>query len=588
MNNQSKIITLDHYGEAILEELSGSHAYGTQKGPTYEELLKMKPEDIAAIKHKISDVDIRGVFLLKKNFLYGFNSVHEFEDPLAEDKKYFSLQKFINLAIECNPNVVEQLFVKPEHILFKNEFGQELLDLRREFLSKNAYGRFGSYAYSQLKRMTTQSGEFKRNEKRQQIIDQAGGYDAKNASHLIRLLLQGIEILTEYDLHTFRPEYKMLLDYRDGKYTLQEVYETADRLFKELQIALENSKIPNVPNVDKINRWMMSVYDRFYGNEVGVAYFPATTLKILPKEYEMVEKTTLCTISNLLVRKMNNAEAMGIAIPYKDWFTGVEKFNEFKFSSTTIEHLYKFIKSVRGCNPRHLDMVYASDEHYLHQHPMTKELMDKMKELPTTKALYHTAKGYATGNLKQMHRWEQLKEQHNEQKELFERLRHKTKEEWEAELQELETQKETLGDSFKVQKDKLIKDYNFWKDNRHIRKLSTYPAVPDKTNTDNASYMTKFSYDTLLAYEIVHTLKMAIELMKTGTMKDSRGHKEELYAIKHGKYKTFEAFHEYVKELQKELDEAKEKSVLTNHNYEELESWVIDFVDRYHLTLESR
>ena len=101
----------------------------------------------------MSDVDIRGIFIPHRKFLLGNQHVDEFKDPNDEDTVYFSLEKFIRLALECNPNVVEQLFVRDEDILYMNDIGRELRNLRHHFISKNAFARFGSYAHAQLKRM---------------------------------------------------------------------------------------------------------------------------------------------------------------------------------------------------------------------------------------------------------------------------------------------------------------------------------------------------------------------------------------------------------------------------------------------------
>ncbi|MNV53038.1 hypothetical protein D3C71_1451610 [compost metagenome] len=186
-----------------------------------------------------------------------------------------------------------------------------------------------------------------------------------------------------------------------------------------------------------------------------------------------------------------------------------------------------------------VDMLFAGEKHVLFEHPMAKEMKDKMKTLFTTTNVYAKAYNYINGNIRSMENWERLKKDWNKQKE------------------------ENPNESF-----------------------TEFPPVPKKTEPDNSSMMTKYGYDTILACELVHVAKMFTELMVSGTIKDSRAFEPELYAIKHATYKTFEEFEFYLTSLMYELEIAKENSVLTNHNFNEVEEWLIDFVERFHSQLD--
>lgn len=515
---------LEDFGTLIRETFGGSISYGTN--------------------HEKSDVDLRGIFIPKRKFLLGTNKVDQFNDKTikttkygdADDIEYFSLQKFVGLALEGNPNVVEQLFVNTEHINFENEFGKELYDLRYEFLTKNAYGRFGGYAYAQMKRMDSK-GNHGAHSSHWEIIEEHG-YDTKHAMHLVRLFQMGIQILTDRELSTFRPNRQELLDIRNGKYPLEYIKQYAEELNKQLEEALLKSTIPDYPDFDKINRWLINVTDRSHDIHTTKGVFKGATFNVLPLEYEMVDKSALLVVSNKLLRRQDKAQSVGVCIPYKDWFTGLRDFEEFKFGKTTINGIHKTVNKVRNCDPKMIDMLYASDKHVLFEHPLASEFKEKMKTLPTTNTAYKTAKSYTVGNLKAMQNWEQQKVK------------------WEIERQE-------TG-----------------------KKMSEYPPVPKKTDTANSSMMTKFGYDTISAYEVVHVLKLFTELMKTGTIVDSRSYEPELYAIKHAQYKNFNEFNDYVQTLLKELDEAKEQSVLGNHNFNKVQEWLINYIDEFHSQLD--
>ena len=73
-------------------------------------------------------------------------------NPKIESKVY-SLKKFLKLAAECNPNIIELLWVNEDKILHADEIGREVLDNRNIFLSKQAKFRFLGYAFAQFQKI---------------------------------------------------------------------------------------------------------------------------------------------------------------------------------------------------------------------------------------------------------------------------------------------------------------------------------------------------------------------------------------------------------------------------------------------------
>lgn len=113
----------------------GSNAYGTAT-PT-------------------SDLDIRGVSIppIKE---YGLGLLKNFEQAIFSepiDLTVFGITKFVKLAMENNPSVLEILFTDESDHIYKNEDGQKLLDIKDLFLSKKARYTMGGYAYQQIKRL---------------------------------------------------------------------------------------------------------------------------------------------------------------------------------------------------------------------------------------------------------------------------------------------------------------------------------------------------------------------------------------------------------------------------------------------------
>ncbi len=120
----------------ILLTRSGSHAYGTNL-PT-------------------SDVDVKGVCIPPEPYFLGFASKFEqaeFKEPA--DGTIYDIRKFFNLAADCNPNIIEVLFVAEEDVLAATPLGAKLRANAKLFLSKKARHTFSGYAIAQLKRIRT-------------------------------------------------------------------------------------------------------------------------------------------------------------------------------------------------------------------------------------------------------------------------------------------------------------------------------------------------------------------------------------------------------------------------------------------------
>ena len=54
------------------------------------------------------------------------------------DTVVYALVKFARLALECNPNIIEALYVEPRHILHCDSYGERLRAQRYLFLTRKA------------------------------------------------------------------------------------------------------------------------------------------------------------------------------------------------------------------------------------------------------------------------------------------------------------------------------------------------------------------------------------------------------------------------------------------------------------------
>jgi uncharacterized protein len=99
-----------------------------------------------------SDVDLKGIVVGPREWYFGMEPAPEQVDLSADHVRY-ELRKFMRLAADANPTVIELLFTAPEHHRCVTPSGELLLQRRDAFLSKRIADRFSGYALAQLKRI---------------------------------------------------------------------------------------------------------------------------------------------------------------------------------------------------------------------------------------------------------------------------------------------------------------------------------------------------------------------------------------------------------------------------------------------------
>lgn len=175
------------------------------------------------------------------------------------DLTIYSLQKFLRLAMQGNPSVLNLLFVPIRSCIVGDCRGQSLQELTPLIISKKAGHRYLGYMESQRQRLLGERGQKKVNRPE---LEEKYGFDTKYAMHILRLGYQGCELLRtgKISLPIPEPARSRYLDVRVGKVSLQEVLTEAGNMERELKDLLDTSPLADEPNVPIIEEWMLRMY----------------------------------------------------------------------------------------------------------------------------------------------------------------------------------------------------------------------------------------------------------------------------------------------------------------------------------------
>jgi predicted nucleotidyltransferase len=174
------------------------------------------------------------------------------------DLVIYGLRKFVRLAMQGNPTVL-LMFYAP--VIAADARGYALRSMAPLFASKQAGRRFLGYLNAQRQRMLGERGNGGHGKPRS-VLTERFGYDTKFAMHMLRLGLQGVEYMTtgRIQLPMAEPERQYVFDVRCGKCDQQSVLTRAGELEAELKDLLARPMLPEEPDRDAIEAWMIRTY----------------------------------------------------------------------------------------------------------------------------------------------------------------------------------------------------------------------------------------------------------------------------------------------------------------------------------------
>lgn len=287
-----------------------------------------------------SDLDMEGIFMPPETVLFGFGECKEVDlgvvskqengrnDKDAIDFKVREYRTFARLALQCNPNILNVLFVNSKNVLYSNEYGKRLREMAEFFVHQQGLKRYHGYAVSQMKKMTlkpegydalnrakwilersdpdeilvnatAQYGDFKdegpgkhirlhdlnfeRGLKVRRVlsmiedrIERASarsanwnrfGYDTKFASNLIQLLTQGIELGTTGRLQFPLRNKGYILDIKKGEYSLSDIEKSAQQYSDQLSELIHGKcNLPRKPQQRAVEEFVVEEVKRWASN----------------------------------------------------------------------------------------------------------------------------------------------------------------------------------------------------------------------------------------------------------------------------------------------------------------------------------
>ncbi|MET8452384.1 nucleotidyltransferase domain-containing protein [Streptomyces sp. NPDC005209] len=192
-----------------------------------------------------SDTDRRGVFLAPTPLFWGFEKPPTHVEGPAQEQFSWELERFCELALRANPNILECLHSPlVEHL---DDTGRELLSLRGAFLSRKVYDSFTRYALGQRKKLDAD-------------VRTHGAPRWKHAMHLLRLLMSARDLLRTGELRIdVGDRREPLLAVKRGEVSWPEIETWMTRLAAETEEAGHRTPLPPEPDHRRVEDFLIRV-----------------------------------------------------------------------------------------------------------------------------------------------------------------------------------------------------------------------------------------------------------------------------------------------------------------------------------------
>lgn len=206
-------------------------------------LLGLQGSRALGIENPNCDWDYRGVYIAKNKELLSFDKPKEQYEYVDKELDYviYEAKKFLRLAMQCNPSILQLLFLSSFEI--ETEIGKIIVANRKIFLSNIAKKTYAGYAMSQILPLK-KSDAIIINEKL-----------AKSIRHCFRLFEQGRELLEtgKITVRLKNPERFFEIS-KMKKEKILELFEQENEKFMKIKTIL-----PDQPDIKEIGTLLMRI-----------------------------------------------------------------------------------------------------------------------------------------------------------------------------------------------------------------------------------------------------------------------------------------------------------------------------------------
>lgn len=260
------------------ETIMGSEAYGVadtaQKSDRDIYGFCVPPKDMV-FPHLAGEIE--GFGRQKKRF----NNWQQHHIKDSHQRSYdfdvYGIVRYFQLCMECNPNMVDSLFTPERCVVWKTPVGQLMRENRKLFLSSKAWHTFKGYAFSQAHKMKIKNPE--PGSKRAESVAQFG-FDVKFGYHVVRLMEECRQILTEGDIDLERNS-EQLKAIRRGEWTEEAVYAHFDEQQRAMETLYATSVVPHSPDEEAIRKLLVSCLEAHFGNLGAAVTIPGKADHVL-------------------------------------------------------------------------------------------------------------------------------------------------------------------------------------------------------------------------------------------------------------------------------------------------------------------
>lgn len=186
------------------------------------------------------------------------------------DLTVYSLRKWMRLALDGNPTVLLPLYVQDTDLVRVTDLGRTLRAQAHRFASRQAGRRFLGYLRAQRERLLGVRGG--RHTNRPELVEKYG-FDSKYAHHMVRLALQGVELMEtgRITLPIAQPWRGWLVALRQGGHSEQEALDAARSLEDRLRALIDGADLPEHADRAWADHWLVEAHERAWsGREQGL------------------------------------------------------------------------------------------------------------------------------------------------------------------------------------------------------------------------------------------------------------------------------------------------------------------------------